>query len=234
MDLQTGFQPDHQGPDRRDTVRLSGRAAGFILTAAAHLALFAAFLFSVRAGAPALHDVKPLAVSIEKRAQMPLSVLHIMPKMMPAQAIYVPTPEFSVVPEPSPVRVSVAPVRTVATPVPIAPATVAPQPGTADLDYINLLHEFLQKELDEQHPHGALGTAVVFYTIDRAGHILSFKIVKSSGYTTVDNNAMLLMQTSGAFPPMPDSIAGDTFSDRVNVTYRAASLSSSYKHLINR
>ena len=225
-DSLAAFRPGHQGPDRRDNVWLSGRAAGFILTAAAHLGLLAAFLFGVRVAAPAIPEAKPLAVSIEKQAPVPVSVLNMIPNMMSAQAIYVPAPEFTVVPEPSPVLVSVAPVPTVA-----APATIAPQLGSAGPAYMTLIQQFLQKELDEQHPHGALGTAEVFFTIDRAGHILFFKILKSSGHASVDNNALLLMQTSGALPPMPDSMAGDTFSVSIPITYRAGSLSSGFNRL---
>jgi len=174
------FRPEHLGPQRR-----TGRAAGFMLTAAAHLVLLATFLFGVRVAAPAILYPKPLAVRIEKQARMPPPVLNMIPRMVSAQAIYVPAPEFAVVP--APVRAPVAPAPTAA-----APAIIAPPLGTADPAYMTLVRQFLQKELDEQHPqggYGALGTVEMVFTLNRVGHVLYFGILKSSGRASVDNTA---------------------------------------------
>jgi biopolymer transport protein ExbD len=57
---------------------------------------------------------------------------------------------------------------------------------------------------------GATGTAQVFFTLDRQGHLISSRILRSSGAAVLDSEALALLQRAEPFPPPPAEYPGDS------------------------
>lgn len=54
------------------------------------------------------------------------------------------------------------------------------------------------------------GAAAVTFTLDRSGHVLSVKLVRSSGSASLDEEAVALVRRADPLPPMPAEMAGST------------------------
>jgi protein TonB len=52
------------------------------------------------------------------------------------------------------------------------------------------------------------GVAQVFFTLDRQGHVVESRIMRSSGAATLDEEALALLQRSQPFPAPPAELAG--------------------------
>ena len=66
--------------------------------------------------------------------------------------------------------------------------------------------------------HGALGTAVVRFELNRAGEVVSSKVKKSSGNNILDREALDILRRASPFPAFPDAKPGaqDSFIAPVN------------------
>jgi periplasmic protein TonB len=66
--------------------------------------------------------------------------------------------------------------------------------------------------------HGALGTAVVRFELNRAGEVVSSKVKKSSGNNILDQEALDILRRASPFPAFPDAKPGaqDSFIAPVN------------------
>ena len=62
------------------------------------------------------------------------------------------------------------------------------------------------------------GTAVVRFTVDPEGNILSREVTKSSGYPKLDRAAIKSIDRAAPFPPFPNGVAGETLV--VSVPFR--------------
>jgi protein TonB len=60
---------------------------------------------------------------------------------------------------------------------------------------------------------GEQGVAQVFFSLDRQGRLIDSRIVRSSGASALDEEALGLLRRSQPFPPVPPEILGD----RVNL-----------------
>lgn len=60
----------------------------------------------------------------------------------------------------------------------------------------------------------------VSFTLDRAGHVLSTRVVKSSGDASFDEAAMQMIRQSDPVPPPPPIVADDGLSFTVPVVFR--------------
>ena len=58
------------------------------------------------------------------------------------------------------------------------------------------------------------GTAQVFFSLDRQGHVIESRIVRSSGAAALDEEALALLNRAQPFPTPPPELAGE----RVNLT----------------
>jgi periplasmic protein TonB len=73
-----------------------------------------------------------------------------------------------------------------------------------------------------RYPGGARnenGIAEVEFAIDRAGRVLSSRIIKSSGYATLDQDALKLLRRASPFPPPPEDVSDDRLTVVVPVRY---------------
>ena len=73
---------------------------------------------------------------------------------------------------------------------------------------------------DEARGRGEQGVATLNFTIDRDGHVLSSRIVKSSGYATLDAETLALVQRAQPFPPPPPELAGSELTVPVSFSIR--------------
>ena len=63
------------------------------------------------------------------------------------------------------------------------------------------------------------GAAAVSFTTDRNGHVLSVKLVRSSGSPSLDEEAVALVRRADPLPPMPAELPGSTLTLTVPVTF---------------
>ena len=66
------------------------------------------------------------------------------------------------------------------------------------------------------------GIAEVEFAIDRAGRVLSSRIIKSSGYAMLDEDALALIRRASPFPSPPADLSNDLLTMVVPVRYDAA------------
>lgn len=69
-----------------------------------------------------------------------------------------------------------------------------------------------------QEAHGAFGTAVVRFVLNRNGDVLDSAVTKSSGNAALDREALEILRRSSPFPPFPAAKPGarDTYIAPVN------------------
>jgi len=63
------------------------------------------------------------------------------------------------------------------------------------------------------------GAAAVTFTIDRSGHVLSARLVRSSGSPSLDEEAVEMVRRADPLPPMPSELPGSTLTLTVPVTF---------------
>lgn len=63
------------------------------------------------------------------------------------------------------------------------------------------------------------GAAAVAFTMDRSGHVLSAKLVRSSGSPSLDEEAVAMVRRADPLPPMPSELPGSTLTLTVPVTF---------------
>lgn len=64
----------------------------------------------------------------------------------------------------------------------------------------------------KRHPGGgAQGTAAVSFTIDRSGRVVSARLIRSSGNSSLDREALALPKRASPFPPPPSALRGTSF-----------------------
>jgi protein TonB len=150
-----------------------------------------------------------------------------------------PDPEVTVAqaqPEPEQKPVEAKPEQpTEAAPVPTAPQSApalalreaAPAVGSAPQPTAALVTSwqrrlFAQLERHKRYPpgaHGKLGEARLEFSIDRAGHVLASRIVRSSGSDALDAEALALVKRAEPLPPPPAEIPDDQLSFVVPIRY---------------
>jgi protein TonB len=69
------------------------------------------------------------------------------------------------------------------------------------------------------------GVVEVGFTIDRLGHLLSKKIVKSSGFPALDQAAIAIVERSQPFPIPPSEVINMGLNFSIPVTFKAEPLS---------
>ena len=58
------------------------------------------------------------------------------------------------------------------------------------------------------------GVAQIFFSLDRQGRVIDSRVVRSSGATSLDEEALALLRRAQPFPAPPRELAGD----RVDLT----------------
>lgn len=104
--------------------------------------------------------------------------------------------------------------------------SAAPAPGSYS-DNRNALRNWASRlasqiERHKRYPsdaNGATGTAVVSFSVDRSGRALRTRIVRSSGNSVLDRDAIASIQRSQPLPPPPAEQSGSQFPVVVPLRY---------------
>jgi periplasmic protein TonB len=106
---------------------------------------------------------------------------------------------------------------------------VAPSPGaSASVARVRASWEkALVKHLDrfKRYPEiararGNQGETTVQFTVDRTGHVISARVVHSSGSSTLDEEALAVLKRADPLPPAPDQVGGLTFDLSLPIQFR--------------
>lgn len=109
---------------------------------------------------------------------------------------------------------------------PAAPAPVtSPARQTApqtQKDYYSKLKAYLDRY--KRYPHAARlrreqGVVQVKFNLNRDGHILSYAVVKSSGFAALDEEAQSLMARAGRLPPFPDDMTEERLEVHLPIAF---------------
>jgi protein TonB len=129
-------------------------------------------------------------------------------------------------PAPSPVALpETKPPVQVEQPRPPAPVTAAPVKGGAprvEPSWQTKLFRKLQEAKrypTEARSRGEQGVVTLAFSIDRAGHVMWRRIVKSSGNTALDDEAMALVERAQPMPAFPPSMTEPELSLTVPIRF---------------
>lgn len=177
---------------------------------------------------------KPVVKKIKKKKPKPIK--KIVPKPIPKEITPEPVVEPEVAPSEPPV-IAVPPTpEAPPSPVPPVPVEVTPPPPPpgptqSELDaaknaYGNSLRNAMIQH--KKYPtiakrRGWQGDVVLEFTIDGSGNILSKKIIESSSYDALDNQAMSMAEKAAPFPKPPATLAGQTFVVKVRIPFKLRS-----------
>jgi protein TonB len=134
-----------------------------------------------------------------------------------------PVPPVAALPPPEPPKPKDEP-----TPMPVAPApaTTAPPRAHASKAEVDSWygHIVTQLERNKSYPlaareHGEKGVVELAFSIDREGHVLSSRIVKSSGYAALDQETIATVRRAQPFPVPPTGVDGEKFDFTVPVKF---------------
>jgi protein TonB len=153
-------------------------------------------------------------------------IVEFQPELIPAEPVPEPIEKIEEKPEPLPERQSEAMLPQEQKPEPAPPKEQIPvliqqqqravtSVATWKSQLITIL-EHNKRYPADAHVRGEQGLALIQFSIDRDGHLLSSRLVKSSGYAALDAEAMSLVRRAEPYPPPPpDSIGQElTFSYR--------------------
>ena len=174
-------------------------------------------LVQVRGGANNAPAPSALAPSSPPREPAPTtSVAQPTPPQPREAAASAPAPSAAPAPAPAPAQVAAAPG-------PPAPALAAQRQGTRDgldidakngvsTDYASRLRAWL--EAHKTYPKRARmrreeGVVHVHFAVDRQGRLLGGDVTRSSGYASLDAEAMAMLDRSNPFPGAPHSVRGE-------------------------
>jgi protein TonB len=95
--------------------------------------------------------------------------------------------------------------------VPAAPAQGRPKVSNVIPAWTSQLVALLER--NKRYPpaaqaRGEQGVAQVFFTLDRQGHVVESRIVRSSGAAALDEEALAMLKRAQTFPPPPAELAG--------------------------
>ncbi|WP_246138328.1 energy transducer TonB [Nitrospirillum viridazoti] len=124
--------------------------------------------------------------------------LPLPPPPVPPQPAPVATPQ----PEPPPPSTAVQ----TATPAPAPPAPPVPAskgPDSYEGRLMAHLYRYLRYPAQARQRH-QVGTALVHFTLDRTGHVLSVTLERGSGFALLDEEAVATVRRADPLPPAPD------------------------------
>ncbi len=84
-------------------------------------------------------------------------------------------------------------------------------------DYVDLLKRRIQREWgypEEARQLGLIGELVLIFTINKEGSLLNLRLVQSSGFPILDNEAMRAVRAAAPFDPLLPGMGSDTWNVR--------------------
>ena len=98
------------------------------------------------------------------------------------------------------------------------PAKPAPPP----MDYLSRLEAHLNAYKNYPYVarmHREEGIVRLRFSLDRSGHVLSYNVVGSSGFASLDAEAREMIRRADPFPPMPADYRGETLDLTVPLVF---------------
>jgi protein TonB len=148
-------------------------------------------------------EVKP-APNPEVAVEPPREVQHESPRQSP----HLPAPTTS--------APQAIPERTAALPAAPTQGRITPQNSSALATWRSQIVAVIER--NKHYPEtsarrGEQGVTQVFFSLDRQGRVIDSRVVRSSGASALDEEALALLRRAQPFPPVPPEILGD----RVNL-----------------
>jgi protein TonB len=194
----------------RPSPPLRSRVFAAVITIAAHIVAITAIIAGLRQ-ANILHQPDVVTVQIDVTKQKPedLSLPLPIPVMVRPSVITAPVPMFSVAPDPAVALPPAVPTASAAVPTPSAGRLT---PSKAAVTWQGLLLARLQQA--KHYPLSAQarrqqGVALLHFTMDRDGNVLTAEIRKSSGYDLLDQETMALVRRAQPLPRPPPEVTGN-------------------------
>jgi len=132
-----------------------------------------------------------------------------------------PVPPVAALPPPEPIKPQPSPA-----PVAPAPLTTAPPRAHASAAQVRSWYSSIVKQLERHKSYppaarnrGETGEVELAFSIDREGHVLSSRIVRSSGYPALDQETMTTVRRAAPFPTPPNGLDGQKFDFTVPVKF---------------
>jgi len=163
-----------------------------------------------------LLELRPEQVQAEPTPEKPAEQVEQKPDLLPQQQSDVMLTSRAPVPQVEP-----APQE----PLPPAPVTSAAQAARARAAIASWHSEISRLiEHNKRYPEGARtrrqeGVAELFFSIDRQGRVLTSRIVTSSGFAALDEEALAVVQRIQPFPPPPLEVADDEIKFQVPIRF---------------
>lgn len=106
-------------------------------------------------------------------------------------------------------------------------AVASPAPGRAGVDNLLVRYkESLRSRIDEEKYYppmsrrmGQRGTAIVGFTLLKDGHIINTRVLKSSGFSRLDDAAKEAVTKVGEFDPIPDELGMNSMDLEIPVKF---------------
>jgi periplasmic protein TonB len=194
--------------DPRDLRRWAIAAA---IVVAVHVAAICAYLYVHHPdelgddSSPISVDLAPSDDTVDQAEVAPTPDLQQQIEQPPPPPPPPPEPEAVVTPEPPP------PQKVEQQPPP-TPAMVARTKGGMQREMASWQSNLIkQLEKFKRYPNDARargdeGTVELGFTLDRSGHVLAHQIVRSSGHSALDAEAIAMVERAQPLPPIPDSM----------------------------
>lgn len=177
---------------------------------------------------PVVEETIPDLVPVQK-AEVAVAVAQEPP---PVEQKPEPKPEIVKKPKPKPEKKKAAPKPVQTTSAPTAAPRTAQHVASASMastgsssampNWKSRLVAHLQSHKrypSEAQSGGHQGTAYLQFTMDRSGRVLSSRLARSSGYSSLDQETLALARRAQPLPPPPADVPGSTFSFSVPLRY---------------
>ncbi|SRR5579859_544461 len=206
----------------------SNQVLGLSVTIAVHVALALMFVLSLHTALPPVLP-EPVPVKLLRDAPSPKPETKPLPPIATAVThpqVTVPVlivPEVKVADQPKPVLPKLDRPNAITLPPPAPPPAPAARSEDKELDFQAKLMAHLnslKRYPADAKRQGKAGVVMVRFRIDRAGHMLSYRIEQGSGHVLLDEETARLMQRADPFPAPPDSVTGDELEFVVPVQYK--------------
>ena len=177
-----------------------------------------------------VEEIKPEVIKPEVKP-LPKPIIKPSPIVEPTQPtaeVAPPQPAVITTQAPSPI---VAPPAPVIAPTPPTPAVVTPKVNQEDLKatkngYGNTLWSLISKH--KKYPRiaqtrGWQGEVILELLLDGNGKLLEKNIIQSSGYDSLDQQALEMVTKAAPFPTPPDALRGNNFTIKVPIPFKLES-----------
>jgi protein TonB len=199
----------------------NSRIAAGALSAVAHLGVLLMLLLTVRQVMPAISQPPLFVTLVANKAPLPPAPPDIRPRLTIPSPVVPVVPAFSIDADAVVAAAPSGPPAAAPSPASAAPASGASD-GSALAAYLARVSAHMQLRLRKPLVAarlGETGEASVHLVFNRAGHVLSVELIKSSGHKDLDEEAIAVVKRSDPLPPIPPDIKADVINAQMPVNF---------------